>query len=122
MQVERAAGAADDSIITWFWEAAEQLTAEEQRLLLQFWSGSDSVPIEVGGGVAVSIIGWMGRAPIMVCIPSGPCRPQRFPEFQMLSSCGRPNGTHQACVWACMHTDANTHALDTHQVRFPSGL
>ncbi len=40
------AGCGDEAVIRWFWEAVADLAPEQQRLLLQFWSGSDSVPIE----------------------------------------------------------------------------
>lgn len=45
----RAEGAGDPSgarLVAWFWDAVAALAPDQQRLLLQFWSGSDSVPVE----------------------------------------------------------------------------
>ncbi len=34
-------------VIAWFWAAAEALDDRHRRLLLQFWSGIDGMPVEV---------------------------------------------------------------------------
>jgi E3 ubiquitin-protein ligase HUWE1 len=35
-----------EEVITWFWQVVEALDDEHRRLLLQFWTGSDGMPVE----------------------------------------------------------------------------
>jgi hypothetical protein len=36
----------NEDVITWFWEVVQGLDDEHRRLLLQFWTGSDGMPVE----------------------------------------------------------------------------
>jgi len=66
--VGEGGAAGDETVVEWFWEAVGDLAPEQQRLLLQFWSGSDSVPIEVGrGGVVACTLQRLQVAPRLCC-------------------------------------------------------
>jgi hypothetical protein len=53
--------AAEQQAVGWFWDAVEGMASDEQRRLLQFWSGSDSVPLEARGAPARPGAGRGGR-------------------------------------------------------------